>query len=68
LRPLTWYPRKSERRVHGWFAAIAVYAPDRERTIVQAVGKAVLREGRLTSDEGAALQQHLEQLNGPSTR
>jgi hypothetical protein len=68
LRPLKGYARKSEYRVHGWFDAIQVYAPDRERTIVQAVCREVLHDGRLTDEQRTAIQRHRESVGPPSTR
>lgn len=56
LRPLTEYTRKSEQRVHGWFTAMQVYAPDRERAIVQSICTQVLRDARLSEAQRAAIQ------------
>lgn len=63
LRPMKWYTRKSERRVHGWFAALEVYAPDRERAIVYAVCAEVLRDARLTEAQRVTIQRHMEHLS-----
>lgn len=62
LRPLKWYTRKSERRVHGWFTALHVYASDRERAIVQSVCAEVVRDGRLSEAQRAAIQRHVDHL------
>lgn len=58
---LQWHARQTERRVHGWFTAMEVYAPEREVMIVRGVVAAMLREGRVSDVDRVVLEGFLTQ-------
>lgn len=59
VRPFQAYDSQNEWRVAGWFTAIQMYAPERERTIVRRVVTQVLGRGRLRGDKRPTLEQFL---------
>lgn len=62
VRPFQAYDSQTEWRVAGWFTAIQMYAPERERTIVRRVVAQVLGRGRLRGDKRPTLEQFLTEL------
>lgn len=67
VRPLRWYKRQSEQRIHGWLDAIQVYASNREIAIVRAVCTHLLPAPRLTDAQRVEIQSFLAQTPGAAS-